>query len=103
MIGRHGLRHIDEDIASVLHQVLLLLTEVSLSCTVYLLYSIQRVVGVVRTEIDEGIIQERLVVTIFSVTVFVEVCTEVSILIVIHAVCTTVYLLYAALHIFCIG
>ena len=52
----HGLGHIDEDIAAVLHQVLLFLTEVTLTGTVYLLYGIQRIIGLVRTEVDKCII-----------------------------------------------
>ena len=102
LIGIHCLRHIDEDIASILHQVLFLLTEESLSCAVYLLNCVQWVIGHIRTEIDEGIIQERLVIASLCVTIFVEVSTEVQILIVIHTICTTVYLLHASLNILCI-
>ena len=100
LIGLHGLWNINQDITAVLHQVLLFFTEVTLSCSVYLLYGIQRVVSVVRTEVDESIVQERLVVACLSVTVFVEVFTEVWGLIVIHTVCTTEDLLYATLYIF---
>ena len=103
LIGGHGLRHIDEDVAAVLHQVLFLFTEVALSGTIYLLDGIQLVVGVDGTEVDEGILQERLVVACLGVTIFVEVCTEVLILVVIHTVGTTEDLLHAPLYIFYIG
>ena len=100
LIGLHGLRNINQDITAVLHQVLLFFTEVTLSCSVYLLYGIQRVVSVVRTEVDESIVQERLVVACQCVTVGIEVCTEVLVLVVIHTICTTEYLLHAPLYIF---
>ena len=96
----HGLRHVNEDIAAVLHQVLLFLSEITLTSTIDLLDGIERVVGVVRTEVNKGISQERLVVAGLGVTVFVEVCTEVLILIVIDTVCTTKDFLYTSLNIF---
>ena len=100
---RHGLWHVNKDIAAVLHQVLLFLTEVALSGSVYLLNGVQRVVGFIRTEVNKGIAQERFVVASLCVTVCIKVGTEVWVLIVIHTVCTTKYLLHAALNIFHIG
>ena len=97
---RHALWYVNEYIAAVLHQVLLFLTEVTLTSTIYLLNSVQGVIGLVRAEVDKSIIQGRLVIAIFSVTSFIKVCTEVFILIVIHTVCTTKYLLHASLYIF---
>ena len=103
LIGGHGLRHVDEDVAAVLHQVLFLFTEVALSGTIYLLDGIQLVVGVDGTEVDEGILQERLVVACLGVTCCIEIFAEVLILVVIHTVCTTEDLLHAPLYIFYIG
>ena len=77
LIGGHGLRYINQDIAAVLHQVLLFLTEIALSSTVYLLNGVQRVVGIGRTEIDKSITQERLVVACLGMTVSIKVVTIV--------------------------
>ena len=99
----HGLWYVDEDIAAVLHQVLFLFTEVALTGSIYLFYGVQWVVGVDRTEVDESIVQERLVIACLGVAVFIEVCTEVLILIVIHTVGTTEDFLHASLYIFHIG
>ena len=110
LIGLHNLRHIDEDVASVLHQVLFFLTEVTLTSAVYLLNGIERVVVVVRTEVDEGIVEEWLVVArtcmtfVFKCRTFATCCVEVFsimwIFIVIHTVCATENLLHAPLYIF---
>ena len=100
LVGLHNLRHIDEDVASVLHQVLFFLTEVTLTSAVYLLNGIERVIVVVRTEVDEGIVEEWLVVAILSMTILIEVSTEMLTLIVIHTIRATENLLYAPLHIF---
>ena len=40
LVSLHALWDVDEDVAAVLHLVLLFLTEVSLSCSVYLAYRI---------------------------------------------------------------
>ena len=103
LIGGHGLWYIDEDVAAVLHQVLLFLAKEALASAVDLLNRIQRIVRVVRAEVDEGIIQEGLVVACLGMTVFVEVCTIMRIFVVIHTVCATEYLLHASLDIFHIG
>ena len=103
LISGHRLRHVNKDIATVLHQVLLFLTEVALSRTIDLLDGIQRVVDFDRTEVDKGITQERLVITRLSITIFIEEFSEVCILIVIDTVCTTKNLFHVSLYIFYIS
>ena len=55
LIGGHGLRHVDKDIAAVLHEVFLLFAEIALTGTIDLLDGVPRVVSVNRTEVDKGI------------------------------------------------
>ena len=111
--SRHSLWHVNKDVATLLHEVFLFLTKVALSCTVDLLHSIQHVIAGIRPEVNKGIAQERLVIARTCMTfvcrcrTFATCCVEVFsimwIFIVIHTVCTTKYLLYAALYIFHIG
>ena len=51
----HVFRHIDEDIAAILHQVFFFFSEIALSGTIYLSYRIKRIVTLSRSEIDKSI------------------------------------------------
>ncbi len=99
LVGSHGLRCVDEDITSILHQILFVFSQITLSCSVYLFYDIKRILVFYRAEVDEGILKVWFVIAKFCMTIFIEVCTEVRVRIVIHTVCATEYLLYASLYI----
>ena len=100
LIGGHGLRHVHKDIAAVLHEVFLLFAEVALSGSVDVLYGVERIIGICRTEVDKGIAQERLGIARLGTAILIEVLPEVLVFIVIYTVCSTENLLHAPLYVF---
>ena len=103
--GSHGLRDIHENVTAVLHLVLLLLTRVTLSCSIDEVDDIAAIVG--GSEVDKRIVQPRLKITIscrslilvistFSISV-IEILTIVIVRIVIHTIAATIDLFHATL------